>query len=179
MWLRIERRVKSGTTPITSDGAAGGGPERAPLAKAAVQRDQEMVLPTASWGVLNPSLRAPVSLSTSVGWFAMPSPIRSSTTSWPRFGSKNRPARGFSPCISKKPTSTAAMLTDIGGWPGRMALLCSWPSATTTWEAQATCLTPGRAATWCFMALSQGALMRRIWSVSSRTASVRAKEVCR
>ncbi len=177
--LRTDLRVKSGTTPITSEGLKGGSCCPPGPAQAALQRSQLTVLPTASRGDLNPSIRAPVSLSMIEGWFAAPSPSLSSTMSWPRPGSKRRPASGLRPCISKKPTSTALRFADIRGWPGHTAPLVSAPPATTDCEAQATCRTPGRAATSCFMAGSQGALILRIWSVSRRTASFKAKAVCR
>ena len=104
--VRIEPRVKSRTTPTISDGAAGGivgGPAPAD------QRVQLIVLPTASAGLANPSRRAAVSFSTTVGWTSDGlgiEPVEHHVLA--RARAKKRPASGFRPWISKKPTSTAA-----------------------------------------------------------------------
>ncbi len=100
--VRAVPRVKSGTTPTTWDGWLGGGRSGMP----GCQRPQETVLPMAAAGLEKPRKRAPVSLSTTVGWASGDGSGRSSTMSSPRALVKKRPATGFRPCTSKKPTPT-------------------------------------------------------------------------
>ncbi len=157
-----------------------GGPPGPLLAD---QRVQVIGRPTACLAVPYPRMRAALSLSTTVGCrsglggpelFGRCSSIMSS----PRSCAKNRPARGASPCISKKPTSTR------GPSSTRLAPLASLttvldPEPSPTPEAQVAASTPGKAASSWRRSGLQMALMRNTWSAFSRSASLRANEVWR
>ncbi len=132
---------------------------------------QAKLLPTASAGLVKPITRAALWFSTMLGCTVCPALACSRTMSSPRDREKNRPAIGFRPWSSKKPTSTvASLIVCIVRSRWKMTVLLD-PAPMAGMEAQATAFTPRRASTSWRKADRQGSAIRITWLVSSFRAS--------